>query len=662
MTAPDLRGRPRQNKWMTGTHLLPTLVRSVDSDSVLRVNRHFTEQFGLCNEDLEARPFLDWIHSEDRSALREAIVAGTGCVSARHETGSGEYAEFSWRVTKSSVGVSVLGMVGKKTLDPSDQAPQSGGPMSHAMGDTLDAMAKIIERKNPGMLCSILLVDEQREYIIGGAGPSLPAAYNKAVEGLRIGPAVGSCGTAAFWNVPVVVEDIATDPLWRDLRGAAEIAGVAACWSHPVTTTEGEVLGAMALYDVEPSSPRPEQMDGLEIAARMVGLAVERDRLEERLRQAAKMEAIGVLAGGIAHDFNNILAVVLGNAELALDTLTEEDEATSMLKEVVTASASAAGLCNQLLAYAGHGALAMEPLDCNALVRETAGLLQVALSKKANLLLDLDSATPWLLADRSQMRQVILNLITNASDALCDKVGNVTIGTEAVNYTRQDIERLGLNSMLDPGDHIRLWVSDTGEGMTADTVARIFDPFFTTKTQGRGLGLAAVQGIVRVHHGAAVVQSERGSGTTISVYLPRVEAPKGATTTEAPSTPESVGGRILVIDDEAGVRAVWTRVLEQAAYKVEEAEDGEQAMELFRSRPADFDCILLDLSMPKLSGDEVFAELRAIRSDIPIILCSGFTEQELLDRFQGAGLTGAIQKPVHKNALLAKVGEALGRA
>jgi GAF domain-containing protein len=158
-----------------------------------------------------------------------------------------------------------------------------------------------------------------------GAGPSFPDAYNEAVEGLLIGPGVGSCGTAAFWNVPVIVENIDTDPLWESLRDAASLAGVKACWSHPITATNGDVMEAMAIYSHEPLAPSSNQMDGLEIAARMVGWAVERGRLEEQLRQAVKLEALGVLAGGIAHDFNNMLAAVMGNAELALPMLPDDD-------------------------------------------------------------------------------------------------------------------------------------------------------------------------------------------------------------------------------------------------------------------------------------------------------------------------------------------------
>lgn len=519
-------------------------------------------------------------------------------------------------------------------------------------------MALIVEAKNPGMRCSILLVDARQECVTVGAGPSLPPEYNAAVEGLRIGPAVGSCGTAAFWNVPVVVEDIASDTLWAELRDAAALAGVLACWSHPITSTTGDVLGAMALYSTEPSAPARHQMDGLEIAARMVGLAVERERLEEQLRETAKTEAITVLAGGIAHDFNNLLAAVLGNAELALMTLPPGAEAAALLQKIVTASVSAHDLCNQMLAYAGRGSSSTETLECNAMARELGGLLAVTLSKKATLEYDLHDGPLGVLADRSQLGQVVMNLIRNASEAVGDHAGRVVIGSTTVTCGGAEPQATHSNAALEPGEYVRLWVHDTGPGMTAETRARIFDPFFTTKTTGRGLGLAAVQGIVRAHDGAIDVESTEGVGTTVSVLLPRVPLPLDG----APATAEGTvarSARLLLVDDEPAVRAVLADVLESAGYGVLLARDGQEALDVFREQPDSIDCVLLDLSMPKLGGDEVFHELRKLRPDVRVILSSGFSEQEMLDRFQGAGLAGVLQKPARMHVLLAKVADAL---
>lgn len=540
-------------------------------------------------------------------------------------------------------------------VSPMPDASVDGAP--DTLSETLDAMARVVERKNPGLICSILLVDSKRERITVGAGPSLPPACNSAVEGLQIGPAVGSCGTDAYWNIPVIVEDIASDPLWKDLQGAAALADVAACWSQPILSFNGQVLGAMALYDRNPGAPTRSQMDGLEIAARMVGLAVERSRLEEQLRHAAKMEALGVLARGIAHDFNDLLAAVLGNAELALISLAGDAPQRGHLQEIVADSGGATELCNQLLAYAGRGARTVEPLECNALAQELGGLLQVAVPKKASLEYELAQEPLVVVADRSQLRQVLMNLITNAAEAIGNHSGRIVLSTAAVRLRAGEVIPGGPS--LPPGEYVCIAVSDTGCGMDAETRARNFDPFFTTKAHGRGLGLAAVQGIVAGHKGGIALDSRVGHGTRFCLYLPRAHVTAPPRSQPVTFSGASSGRRLLVVDDEPRVLAVQSALLESEGYFVARAADGAEAIESFRAAAGDFDCVLLDLSMPKLDGEKVFKELRALRPDVKVVLSSGFTEQEILDRFRGCGLAGVLQKPARSEALLSKVAEAI---
>jgi signal transduction histidine kinase/ActR/RegA family two-component response regulator len=644
------------------TYSSPTVIWNVGPGESLRANRHFTECVGFSHEELAREPFLDWIHPEDRASLEQQFQLGHGDVSARHRTGDGDWATFVWRVRGCADGLAVLGQPQRDS--DIGRAPRQTGLERHTtLTETLEAMVRIVEAKNPSKRCSILLMDERREHITVGAGPSLPAEYNAAVEGLRIGPMVGSCGTAAYWNIPVVVEDIAQDPLWKALREAASIAGVAACWSQPVATIEGEVLGAMALYDTRPCAPTESEMDGLEIAARMVALAIERHSLEEQLRQAAKMEAIGVLAGGIAHDFNNLLSVILGNAELAMDDLPAGALAKQRLEEIVAASMGATDFCNQMLAYAGRGTLSTETIECNGLVEEIGGLLSVALSKKATIVYELHEAPLYVVADRNQLRQVIMNLVTNASESLGSGEGRIVVTTAPYTYGADRQEQYRWSTSLKPGEYVELTVTDTGAGMCVETQAKIFDPFFTTKEKGRGLGLAAVQGIALGHGGAILVESELGEGTTFRVLFP-----SSAALSEVPvhrSKPDQVERDtcVLVVDDEPRVHRVLTDILETAGYVVIGAHDGQEAVDVFRLQHDSIDCVLLDLSMPKLDGEEVFREMVKIQSDVRVVLSSGFTEQEIKDRFREAGLdglAGVIQKPTQMRTLLSKVAKALG--
>ena len=383
----------------------------------------------------------------------------------------------------------------------------------------------------------------------------------------------------------------------------------------------------------------------------------ERDKLQAQLQQAQKMESLGVLAGGIAHDFNNMLTGMLGGAELALMDLGDDAVVREHLQHVRRTAQQASELCRQLLAYSGKGRFVVQPLDISHAIEEMQHLLEVSVSKKAVLRFDLPADLPRFEADVSQLRQIILNLVINASEALEEKSGIISIAAGAMRCDAAYLDDLRLDEELSPGDYVWLEVSDTGAGMDAETRGKIFDPFFSTKFTGRGLGLAATLGIVRGHRGAIKVYSEPGRGTTFKVLFPVVDLEDAGAPPERRSADRSWrgSGTILLVDDEETVRAVGRRMLERLGFEVRCARDGREGVEMFEQHADEIDLVLLDMTMPRLNGEEAFREIRRIRADVRVILMSGYNEQEAIGRFAGKGLAGFMQKPLSVDALRAEL-------
>ena len=646
---------------------LPMMVRSVDRGGFVRVDDAFREQMGLDAAELGAQPLRHWIEPADQPVLERLLERGRGRRVVRHRNADGGTLPVELQLAHD--GEQAVALLRIRSLDTPVRPPKASGD-EPTITNTLTTIAQIVEQQNPGYRCSIVLAEDGR--FVGGAGPSLPDDYNAAIDGHPIGPFVGSCGTAMFWEVPVVSTDLQADPLWAPFRELTRAAGVHACWSHPFTTRDGRMLGALSLYAPEPRAPTAEQLVRLRAAARMTGLAVERGRaeealreqrareleLEEQLRQAAKMEALGVLAGGVAHDFNNVLATILANAELALDHVADVQVAAA-LRDIVEVSRRAGGFCQQMLAYAGRGPVEVARLELGALLPEAGGLAYAGVSKKVRLAFELHPEPVWVEGDENQLLQVVLNLITNAAEAIGDERGRIVVRSELASFAASELRTLMPDAEPAAGTYAVVSVSDTGCGMDAATQARMFDPFFTTKFTGRGLGLAAVRGIVAKHGGAFRIVSAPGEGTTVSVLLP---ASQPATTTAAVSPEprlEAAGRRILVVDDEDRLRTALRRRLSRSGFEVVEAADGQQALDRFREDPTSFDCVLLDMSMPEWSGDEVHAELVALRPDVPVVLMSGYASEEVLERFETVPPAGFLQKPIGTEELLETLGRAL---
>ncbi len=395
------------------------------------------------------------------------------------------------------------------------------------------------------------------------------------------------------------------------------------------------------------SDGRPQKMLGTiqDITGRKLAEA-ERQTLERKLLETQKLESLGVLAGGIAHDFNNILTGILGNATLATLDLPVGSPVHGNLETIKQASLRAADLCKQMLAYSGKGRFVVQNLSLNSLVGETTHLLKLSISKKAVLRFDLFPSLPAIEADATQIRQVIMNLVINASEAIGEKTGFISLSTGLARVDREYLGGTLLAPELPDGTYVFLEVADSGCGMSTETQARIFDPFFTTKFAGRGLGLAAVLGIMRGHNGTLKLHSELGHGTTFKLLFPCAAGSAELITAEGMAKKIWRGkGCVLVVDDEESVRSTMALMLTKLGFEVALAADGREALEIFRADPNRFTLVLMDLTMPHLDGEQAFTALRQIRGDVRVVLMSGFNEQEVSSRCSCKGVSGFLQKP-----------------
>jgi PAS domain S-box-containing protein len=427
---------------------------------------------------------------------------------------------------------------------------------------------------------------------------------------------------------------------------------------------DGELVGLVGVGEFTRREFSPDDVALLQGVADQAALAIrgatlleQRRRAEEQMRNAQKLESLGVLAGGIAHDFNNLLVGVLGNAGLAMLELPPDSPARQAIRDIEMSAQRAAELTRQMLAYSGRGSFRVEPVDVSDVVEEMTQLLRRVISKQAQLSLRLGRQLPAVVADATQLRQVVMNLITNASDALGDRLGTITLETGVVEANRQMLASTYLDEELPAGQYVYIDVTDTGEGMDAATSARIFEPFFTTKFTGRGLGLAAVLGIVRGHKGAIALQSTPGAGTRFRVLLPATAGIASLSIEPAAAALAQGSGRVLLVDDEEAVRGLARRVLERGGFDVVEATSGEDALAQYNQEPGAVAAVVLDLTMPGLSGEATFHELRRLRPDLPVVLSSGYVPDE------GSALEGVpfLAKPYRPTELVDAVKGAMTR-
>jgi PAS domain S-box-containing protein len=430
-----------------------------------------------------------------------------------------------------------------------------------------------------------------------------------------------------------------------------------------LVTKSGRVVTAHARIDVtrNPADSTYRVVGAARDITEARRAEAERRELEQRVQEAKRLESLAMLTGGIAHDFNNLLAVILGNSRMAAADVAPDSPLHLMLARIRAAAEHGAGLTEQMLAYSGSSGVALKPLDLSRVVEEMVDLLRASISERCRLELDLAPRTP-VEADATQIRQVVLNLVTNASESLAGGIGNLLVRSGRVQQGEEELADAVGAERPRAGAYAFLEVCDDGHGMDAATQARIFEPFFSTKFSGRGLGLAAVLGIVRTHGGVVQIRSAVGSGTRVRVLLPELRGDFAS----APSARMNGGaatrsGTILVVDDQDYVVEVAQAFLERAGHLVLTASGGRAAIEIFRERGHEIDAVLLDLAMPDTSGEQVLLEIQRIRPDARVIIATGYTAQAASKRLASQGVVGFVRKPYQPEEILEQIGCALRR-
>lgn len=659
--------------------------------------------------------------------------------------------------------------------------------------ETLDQLLRAVEFQSPEMFASILLLEEDGQHLTQIAAPRLPRAYGDTLRRIPLGPAVGSCGTAAFRRERVFVEDITTDPLWSHFPELVQLSGMRACWSSPIFDLRHQLLGTFAIYTLQPGRPTEKQIqqideathtaaicisrmraeqslrqsesrfralvertevivwefdpsisamtyvspqaarlgypmeewlqpgfwqdhlhpedrehvvgfferavregqdredqyrfanasggyvwfaDKLSVESRMGGARIlrgifmditERKRAEEtqaqlkaQLLQAQKLEAIGTLAGGIAHDFNNLLAAIIGYAELARIQSTGNRSVSENLNDLLRASFRARDLVKQILTFSrreeqAHGVIEMEPI-----VEESIRLLRATLPATIELRTRIVDPVPRIRGDATLVQQVIMNLGANASQAIGDRPGAIDIEVMGLVSDALDASR---RPELRPGRYVRLVVRDNGPGIDPAVRDRIFEPFFTTKERGKGtgLGLSVVHGILQTHDGVLHLESEPGEGAAFEIYFPAQEATVEKPKPEKVPEPMSVRGQgtLLLVDDEEALLSIGQRLLRGIGYTVVTAQTAAQALSIFRQNPGGFDLLITDYTMPGCTGLDLAAEIRKLRPDLPMLICTGYGASLTPEVVARNGFHDVLLKPVEMATLFRAVRAAL---
>ncbi len=471
-----------------------------------------------------------------------------------------------------------------------------------------------------------------------------------------VGPGAGLPGLVAFTGKPLSVPDVSKEPLWE-----MALPGNGSAYLAPLVCRE-QLFGVYVFLSQEPNGFSSEQCTLADTFSIYVSSALENVRLfketgrayeelrmtQRQLVQAQKMEAIGTLAGGIAHDFNNILTAIIGYTELAMEKVPEGNRVQANLQEVFRAGMRAKDLVQQILIFSRQSRQEQKPLQPDSVVKEGLKLLRASIPTTVEIRPNIERECGMVLGDPTQIYQVLVNLCANAAHAMSEKGGVLEVSLMNVDLDAASAQHLDLK----PGLYVRLTVSDTGHGMERAVMERIFDPYFTTKGpgEGTGLGLAMVHGAVKSHGGAIAVDSEPGKGATFHVYFPRMERSEAPEAEAAASVPTG-NERILFVDDEKALVEMSKQMLESLGYKAAGRTGSIEALETFRAQPDKFDLVITDQTMPNMTGETLAKELLRIRPDIPIILCTGYSELITKEKARAMGIRELIMKPVVRSEL-----------
>jgi PAS domain S-box-containing protein len=648
-------------------------------------NPRYEEWLGRPRETLIGTRALDLVHLEDRErtlawfraqnrSAREALLT----VRARHRDGG-------WRWVETSSGVYRAGEADRIVVNSRDVTRRT--QLDAILRRTHDELEVRVEERTSQLHAAVASLEEEvaerhrvehelrvsEERWRNLSELSSDMSYAVAVE--PDGSLTLEWITQAVSRITGYSIDEINQRGWRSLLHPEDADRMAPYLSRPLENETREVEGRVITREGEvhwlrvrvtgARSPVDEKLRILG-AIRDVTEArqaeEERQRLEAHMREAQKLESLGILAGGVAHDFNNLLTVILGNQALAISEAEEGSRLANQLDRIRSAAKHAEALTHQMLAYSGKASVSLEPLDLSELVEKMRELLKAAISKKCRLEISLHHERTMVEGNPTQLRQVVMNLVTNASESLHDRPGRVAVRTGLVSADAGYLARTFGGDDLAEGSYVYLEVSDTGEGMDEQITKRIFEPYFSTKFAGRGLGLASVLGIVRGHRGAINLATDPGEGTSFRVLLPpatRAARPAPGRTRPRDTPPR--GGTILVVDDEEWVLELAREFLKRSDFDVVTADGGREALEILRGDSGKaIDAVVLDLTMPDLDGQQTFQEIRALRPELPVIVASGFSEEATADRFAPDEIAAFIRKPYEPEDLVEAIRSSLG--